>query len=64
MRTIDLEKAFRLPARPGISSLGWTARSHPVHDVESLIRRFGARPETVDMNAVEKKVRDVLKTRF
>lgn len=26
--------------------------------------RAGARPETVDMKAVEKKVRDVLKARF
>ncbi len=56
--------SMNMPLRESYSSIGWSRDSHAVHDLGSLIRRFGTRPETTDLDAIEANVRQVLVEKF
>ena len=65
MRMSGLKRIFWPATSPSMNLLGWSARyGHPVHDVESLIQRFGARPQAANVKAVEQKIRDIIDGRF
>lgn len=64
MRTAGIRHAFARPAPPRVSSAGWAPDSHSVHDMGSLIWRFGPQRRVVDVAAIEKKTRKALVERY
>jgi len=65
MKARDIKRVFWPATSPSMNLLGWSARyGHPIHDVESLISRFGARPTAESVRNAERKVRDVLDVKF
>jgi hypothetical protein len=61
VRARDIKKAFGPTRITSRSPFGCSAQYvHPVHDVESLISRFGARPTIESVRNAERKFGEVV----